>query len=942
MIKLNSFYFYIFIFLFSCLYSQMIQHKVIENSDENQDLVIDVLINADYSEIENVTLYYKSPNQFNYLEKNMIHKKDNFFNVTIPGVHITNANLEYYITLELKNNKIYSFPYKNPKNDPIIITVNSIKNKSKNIKSNIASQDIQILSPLPNSRVFKDDLFISLSYFKLKNIDKDLTKVFLNNRDITSKITFYDNYFIYKPDFILDGQYNIDVIFTDNYNRQLEPFKWSFFVISKDKLSGLSTLFNQSGRVNNSFSINDINSERLEVNNLNLDYRVNFDFLKIRNKVKISSLSSEYEQDKNRYVSSIKAPYIDLQLGDSYPYFNQYVLNGYRVRGLNLKIDSKFFDFHVIQGELARSVEGNPIEDAIVISNINTVIDSVEVIDGYDINYTYDTTYVMDFSRDNYTFKRNIYGFNIGIGMPKNIFLNFNVIKAEDNINTISNIRNNMPEHLINLEEDYHYLIDSNNESYFIIDTIVTDDDSSLDTTINYSINYNTLLDSLQLILGQNYSSNLLSEDWVGNTPKDNLVIGSNIKLVLDKDEKMVFNFGASLSLLNQNTWEPILSIESLDTLFDDNEDGMIMDEITLPSDIDFSDYEDIFKFSFNQVPLLPIDISSGKFGLEEIMTMPSLAYNIDFSFKYFNHNINFGIKQIGPEYYSLANPYLQQDIREQFFNDKFRTLDNRLFVNYGFKRIEDGIEVDKNSLSKTDKYDLGFNYYPGYDLPNYSLSFRLLDRDNGIDSLDVFTYEQYVGIGEPGADELGYMEVSDTTNRRENTNSFQANFNISYNYNYYGSHNLLLSLSQLNKKDLLFNQNIEYDSLYFSPRSFNQTMVFNIKSKWSKIWSSNISLNYNNYNYGNDDYFQEQFLKQLDFRAYYYRYKKIHMIQVGANLSIANGFLKYYQISSSFNIRLEPIKNLFFDLNYQYRFRDMTSDLQRNQYFFIKTSYNF
>jgi len=287
MIKLNSFYFYIFIFLFSCLYSQMIQHKIIENSDENQDLVIDVLINADYSEIENVTLYYKSPNQFNYLSKNMIHKKDNFFNVTIPGMHITNANLEYYITLELKNNKIYSFPYKNPKNDPIIITVNSISNKSKNIKSNIDSQDIQILSPLPNSRVFKDDLFISLSYFKLKNIDKDLTKVFLNNRDITSKITFYDNYFIYKPDFILDGQYNIDVIFTDNYNRQLEPFKWSFFVISKDKLSGLSTLFNQSGRVNNSFSINDINSERLEVNNLNLDYRVNFDFLKIRNKVKI-------------------------------------------------------------------------------------------------------------------------------------------------------------------------------------------------------------------------------------------------------------------------------------------------------------------------------------------------------------------------------------------------------------------------------------------------------------------------------------------------------------------------------------------------------------------------------------------------------------------------------------------------------------------------------
>ena len=942
MIRLNFFYFYIFISLFSFICPQMIQHKIIESSMENKNITIDVLINANSLEIKNVMLYYKSPNQFNYLEKNMIHKKDNFFFAVIPGNHITNSGLEYYIILELKNNKTYSFPYKTPINNPISVNINSLNNNKKNTKSKFDSKDIQILSPLPNSRVFKDDLFISLSYFKLKTIDKNLTKVFLNNRDITNKITFYDNYFIYKPDFILDGQYNIDVIFTDKYNRELEPFKWSFFVISKDKLSGLSTLFNQSGRVNNSFSINEINSERLEVNNFNIDYRVNFDFLKIRNKIKNSSLANEYEQDRNRYLSSIKAPYIDLQIGDSYPYFNQYVLNGYRVRGLNLKIDSKFFDFHIIQGELARPIEGNPIENSLIISNINTIVDSIEIIDYNDTSYIYDTSYVMDFSRDNYTFKRNIYGFNIGIGNPKNISFKFNIVKAKDNINTISNISNNMPNHLINLDQDYHYLINSDNQQYFVNDTIITDNNCSLDTTINHSIKYNSLLNDLQLIFGQNYTANILSKNWAGNTPKDNLVIGSNMKLVLDADEKMVFNFGASFSLLNQNIWEPVLSIESLDLLFDDNEDGMIMEEITLPSDINFSDYEEIFKFSFNQVPLLPIDISSGKIGFEEIITMPSLAYNIDFSFKYFNHNINIGIKQIGPEYYSLANPYLQQDIREQFINDKFRILNNKLFVNYGFKRIEDGIEVDKKSLSKTDKYDLGFNYYPGYDLPNYSLSFKLLDRDNGIDSLDVFTYEEYVGIGEPGADDLGYMEVSDTTNRRENTNSFQANFNISYNYNYYGSHNFLLSLSQLNKKDLLFNQNISYDSLYFSPRSFNQTMVINVKSKWSKIWGSNISFNYNYYDYGNNDYYQKQFLKQVDFKINYYKFKKINMIQIGSNFSLADGYLDYYQISSILNIRLELVKNLFFDLIYQYKYRTMTDDFYKNQYFFIKTSYNF
>ena len=66
----------------------------------------------------------------------------------------------------------------------------------------------------------------------------------------------------------------------------------------------------------------------------------------------------------------------------------------------------------------------------------------------------------------------------------------------------------------------------------------------------------------------------------------------------------------------------------------------MIMEDLQLPDNINFSDFDDIFKFSFNQVPLLPIDISSGKIGLEQILTMPLLAYNFDLSLKYISHNI--------------------------------------------------------------------------------------------------------------------------------------------------------------------------------------------------------------------------------------------------------------------------------------------------------------
>ena len=154
----------------------------------------------------------------------------------------------------------------------------------------------------------------------------------------------YDTYFIYKPDFLVDGRYSVKVIFYDKYDRVLPQTKWDFTVISKDRLQGLSTLFSHTGKITNAYSINNTAEENLNSNNLNIDYRVNFDFLRIRNKFKISSESNIYEQDKNRYLVSIKAPYVNLELGDSYPTFNQYVLNGYRVRGLNLQLDSKIFD----------------------------------------------------------------------------------------------------------------------------------------------------------------------------------------------------------------------------------------------------------------------------------------------------------------------------------------------------------------------------------------------------------------------------------------------------------------------------------------------------------------------------------------------------------------------------------------------------------------------
>ncbi len=50
---------------------------------------------------------------------------------------------------------------------------------------------------------------------------------------------------------------------------------------------------------------------------------------------------------------------------------------------------------------------------------------------------------------------------------------------------------------------------------------------------------------------------------------------------------------------------------------------------------------------------------------------MPSLAYYLSFEGEYYGHKIGYKMRQVGPEYNTLGNVYLQQDIREQILSDK-------------------------------------------------------------------------------------------------------------------------------------------------------------------------------------------------------------------------------------------------------------------------------
>ena len=118
---------------------------------------------------------------------------------------------------------------------------------------------------------------------------------------------------------------------------------------------------------------------------------------------------------------------------------------------------------------------------------------------------------------------------------------------------------------------------------------------------------------------------------------------------------------------------------------------------------------------------------------------------------------------------------------------------------------------------------------------------------------------------------------------------------------------------------------------------------LLNLKSTWTKMWKSNLNLNYNYFNYSKDTpFYQQQVLKQIDLKGYYYRQRLINLIKVGFNYTKANGNLSYNEIGSSFSTKLEIIKNIFCDFNYEFRLRETDSSFRKNQYYYIKISYKF
>ncbi|MFQ6608123.1 MAG: hypothetical protein ACE5EE_06250 [Fidelibacterota bacterium] len=723
------------------------------------------------------------------------------------------------------------------------------------------SQQILIMSPEPNSEQKADEILIAASLFGLENVLKEDITLRVDGVDITARAYIDPDMISYVPPLLVPGTHHIEL-----FAGKADSVTWSFDVLGR-KAAAASSKFSISGNVTSSSSLDRIDEESLNVNQLSIGLSGTvLEEIKFKTKVKITSDEDPLVQPRNIYGFGMTfGKYGTLNLGDSNPRLSYFTLNGKRIRGLDLHLMLGPINLSFIRGEINRAIQG-----------------SKEVDKAYSHSVESDTggTRFLTLQRKGHTFRQELLAGRLGFGRGELFRFGLSFLKTKDNVNSVDPIINDA-------------LIE------------ISSADSVFGLQEGDKLTYAELSNQLgaQMVVSD-------VSDWTGVKPKDNIVLSTDLGFFFDH-KRIALEGEAAFSLLNNDISEGALTLAGLDTLLDtlkDNSIGGFMDLSAFP---DPADFEDIFVINPNMVPISPIspelfsDSAAISLG-DAIFSMPSLALRAKASLNYFDNLIDFEFIQVGPEFNSLANPYLVADNREWKIADKLRLLQNRLFLTLSYRHQNNGISESSDNVRNQNTFSAGLNFLPGPGLPSANLSFKTVDRDNGINEVT----------------ELDSVTFSDN---REKTHL--NNILLSFNYRFdllNASHTLMGTFVQVDKEDQYKDR--QWDPDFVDPSLTSQVISSTLTTRFPFPLTTNLTVTNNNsrFNIGPDDRVEQIFFTTSLNGDY--QFKKLGLTVLGGiNIASGTGITEVSWVGFKGGLNWNILENL--DMKATGELRDKTAN---------------
>ena len=707
----------------------------------------------------------------------------------------------------------------------------------------LSQSDVLIMSPEPNSEISGHDVLIAISTFGMKGINPNNIQLLLDGEDISDLAYMDEDMVTCLLDQLDPGLHQIQIFIGGG-----GPKTWSFTTTLREPT------LKYSGRIRSSSSMDQIDDQTLNISQVMVNFKGSaYEWMKFKTNVKITTQEQALYQPRNVLGFEVTLKdYATINVGDSNPRLSHFTMNGKRIRGLNANFKWRWFNLHFVQGEINRAIEGD-----------------LKKAYSYSIDTDDEGTKFLSLSRNGYTFEQNVMAGRLALGRGEKFQWGLNFMKARDDTNSVTQDLNN---------------------AEIVYSPDATGSVSGLDSGRVYTIS--------ELGTKAHY---LEGKNWAGDGPKDNLVVGTDLGISLF-NKRLRLDGELAFSMTNNNIWGGPLTLAQLDTMIDDSVDNKLS-SFDLSSFPDPADYENILIINPNLAPLVPIDINA--FGdnatvdlMDAVLSMPSLAYRGRAVTNFYGNYLAVEYSQVGPQYNSLANPYLVKNKREFSVSDKLKLLQNRLMLTMGYKHQDDDILTTVENLKSQNTMSLGINALPGPGLPTLNFTYRSIDRDNGIDKLIPLTDSTF-------------------TDNRENTHTNNMMVNISHRFDLVWSHALSGTFVNVNKTDKFTGR----DTNFVDPAMSTNVMNFTLSTRYNFQLKTtlNLTINSSELSTGPGERGIQDFLT-TNFDTEYPLFKNRILGKVGLNYAQGSGLVDMSWIGFKSGIKWKIFDQFSVKIHGEYR----------------------
>ncbi len=617
-------------------------------------------------------------------------------------------------------------------------------------------------------------------------MDSASIRLVVDGKDVTEQAEISGGIVTYIPKRFKKGIHSVQLTLSMLDGTPIKPISWTFSVLGGLAIAGnVDYRGDISARYLNEY----VGENFLNVGELRGNAEVSVDFGKVKTSFRQTTRDNPYRQPLNRFSTALQfGEFLDIRMGDFYRSISPYTLDGRRVRGLSIDIDLKFVRLEVIQGQLNRKVQHlNKMNGALLLPSSPGKVDTLGQL-----------LFTMD--RTGYTFDREITLARLSIDLFSKFQMGVHIMKAKDDINSVNK--------------------DISGASFSVDSTDITVNDSLYNIAVdNYT--YNTFTSAVEAVGG---NVNLPNKNWGGRTPEDNIVVGFDIGTVRDK-KRLKLDFSWNFSMHNRDIWDGPMTFSQLDTIIDDTADGFIAQSYDADGNVstagidttqipfDPSSFQNLFIYNINTTPLVPFDYISAKFfPITTYVNMPSSAFHFRIMGNYRYSKFTMVYRQIGPEFVSLANPYLTTNIREFVFTNRLALIENKLLISATYKYKDDKILFIVKEPLKTKTLVASLTFMPGANAPSFVVNFQTIGKNNSKTELEK--------IGQ---------EWQDFRQDSRTNNSF---FSVTYPFSMGRiKHNLNVNVNKIVNEDQLAG---DRKTDYFFQKSDSKTMSLALSSHFS------------------------------------------------------------------------------------------------------------